>query len=168
MKLSTPSAAHDNDASCRAQLPIADGRGDKSDGSSQQAEDLAGRAATATRRKRGAANAGDAWHANELHSGSLDHWRAGWSAEALRGLTFEVRRDRRQSARPGGRMISLTWSRAWWFAVGPRLDRGVRPQMWANHEAWHLIGQAQLLQGAERPRNVHVVVWPERHSPRRQ
>ena len=29
----------------------------------------------------------------------------------LRGLTFELRRDRRQSARPGGRMINLTWSR---------------------------------------------------------
>ena len=38
----------------------------------------------------------------------------------LRCLTFEVRRGRRQSARPGGRMINLTWSRAWWFAVGPQ------------------------------------------------
>ena len=87
MKLSAPSAAHDNDASCQAQLRIADGRGDKSDRSLQQAGDLAGRAARAKRRKRGAANAGDAWHANELHSSSVDHWRAGWSAEALRGLT---------------------------------------------------------------------------------
>ena len=45
-----------------------------------------------------------------------------------RCLTFELRRDRRQSARPGGGMINLTWSRAWWFAVGPRLERGVRPR----------------------------------------
>ena len=87
MKLSAPSAAHDNDASCQAQLRIADGRGDESDGSSQQAAELACRAARAKRRKSGAANAGDAWHANELHSSSVDHWRAGWSAEALRGLT---------------------------------------------------------------------------------
>ena len=24
-------------------------------------------------------------------------------------------------------MIDKPWSRAWWLAVGPRLDRGVRP-----------------------------------------
>jgi hypothetical protein len=44
----------------------------------------------------------------------------------LRSLTFELRRGRRQSARPGGWMITITRSRAWWFAVGPRLERGVR------------------------------------------
>ena len=41
-------------------------------------------------------------------------------------LTFEVRRGRRKSAGPAGRMINRTWKRARWFAVGPRLDRGVR------------------------------------------
>ena len=47
----------------------------------------------------------------------------------LRGLTFEVRRGRRRSAGPAGRMISTTWRRARCFAVGPRLDRGVRPRV---------------------------------------
>lgn len=42
----------------------------------------------------------------------------GWVCD---GLTFEVRQDRWQSARPGGRMIGTTWSRDWWIAVGPRL-----------------------------------------------
>jgi hypothetical protein len=46
-----------------------------------------------------------------------------------RGLTFEVRRDRRWDARPDGRIIDNTGRRAWWPAVGPRLDRGVRPQL---------------------------------------
>ena len=49
---------------------------------------------------------------------------------AMRGLTFELRRDQRQSARPGGGMINLTWSRAWRFAVGPRLERVVRRHWW--------------------------------------
>ena len=46
----------------------------------------------------------------------------------LRDLTFELRRARRGGARPAGRMICLTWRRAWWLAVGPRLERGVRPR----------------------------------------
>jgi hypothetical protein len=48
-------------------------------------------------------------------------------AMGLRGLTFEVRRDRREGARPGGGRIDNARSRAWCIAVGPRLDRGVRP-----------------------------------------
>ena len=44
-------------------------------------------------------------------------------------LTFEVRRDRRIGARPARRMIDLGASRAWCQAVGPRLDRGVRPHV---------------------------------------
>ena len=40
-----------------------------------------------------------------------------------RGLTFELRRDRRRDARPDGWMINLTWSRAWRFAVGPASTR---------------------------------------------
>ena len=41
-------------------------------------------------------------------------------------LTLEVRRDQRRRARPGRGMIDNARSRAWGFAVGPRLDRGVR------------------------------------------
>jgi len=51
-------------------------------------------------------------------------WRATWPL--LRCLTFELRRDRRRDARPGGWMISEAGRRAWWLAVGPRLERGVR------------------------------------------
>src|SRR5882724_12417945 len=56
--------------------------------------------------------------------------RAGWRLARghLCGLTFEVRRDRRWDARPARPMICLTASRAWRPAVGPRLDRGVRPR----------------------------------------
>jgi hypothetical protein len=44
------------------------------------------------------------------------------------GLTFEVRRDRRQDAKPGPvKMYPVPPARAWWPAVGPRLDRRVRP-----------------------------------------
>jgi hypothetical protein len=43
-----------------------------------------------------------------------------------RGLTFELRRDRRRDARPDGWMINKARRRAWWLAVGPRLERGVR------------------------------------------
>ena len=47
----------------------------------------------------------------------------------LRGLTFELRRDRRRDARPGSvKMYRVPPARAWWLAVGPRLERGVRPQ----------------------------------------
>jgi len=48
-----------------------------------------------------------------------------------RGLTFELRRDQRQDARPGPRiMYTVPVARAWWLAVGPRLERGVRPHRW--------------------------------------
>ena len=43
------------------------------------------------------------------------------------GPTFELRRDRREGARPGLWRMYLATGRAWWLAVGPRLDRGVRP-----------------------------------------
>ena len=46
----------------------------------------------------------------------------------MRGLTFEVRRDRRQDARPGPvKMYRVPPARAWWPAVGAPLERGVRP-----------------------------------------
>lgn len=42
--------------------------------------------------------------------------------------TFEVEGDRRQGARPGlATMSRVPPDRAWWLAVGPRLDRGVKP-----------------------------------------
>ena len=48
----------------------------------------------------------------------------------LRGLTFELRRDRRQDARPGPqKMYTVPVARAWWLAVGPRLERRVRPHL---------------------------------------
>jgi len=42
-------------------------------------------------------------------------------------LTFEVRRGRRRGSPPAGGMIRTTRRRAGCLAVGPRLDRGVRP-----------------------------------------
>jgi len=50
-----------------------------------------------------------------------------WTTRFFRGLTFEVRQDQREDARPAKRMIDRAASWAWWLAVGPRLDRGVRP-----------------------------------------
>ena len=46
----------------------------------------------------------------------------------LCGLTFELRWDRQQNARPAMRIIACAASRAWCFDVGPRLERGVRLQ----------------------------------------
>jgi hypothetical protein len=84
----------------------------------------------------------------------------GWHICNSRSLTFELRRDRRQSARPGGGMINLTWSRAWRFAVGPRLERGVRRHREADDGAWAIA-----------TRRIHVISTmrvaepePPRHS----
>ena len=59
-------------------------------------------------------------------------------------LTFEVRRDRRQDARPGlVKMYRVPPARAWWPAVGPRLDRRVR-RHWRGRAAkpLNLVGLA--------------------------
>src|SRR5438876_5281546 len=45
----------------------------------------------------------------------------------LRCLTFELRRDRRYCAWPARRIMYQGASRAKCNAVGPRLERGVRP-----------------------------------------
>ena len=37
-------------------------------------------------------------------------------------LTFELSRARREDARPALRMMNLTVARAWWLAVGARLE----------------------------------------------
>jgi hypothetical protein len=56
--------------------------------------------------------------------------------DAVSNAMFEVRRDRRRSARPGGGMIDNARSRAWCFAVGPRLDRGVRRHFSRPSGSW--------------------------------
>ena len=45
---------------------------------------------------------------------------------------MELRREQRQDARPARRMICPTASRAWRLAVGPRLERRVRPHWWSR------------------------------------
>ena len=55
----------------------------------------------------------------------------------LRGLTFELRRGRRQAARPRPqRMYTVPVAGALWLAVGPRLERRVRPR---SRRARHCI-----------------------------
>ena len=44
----------------------------------------------------------------------------------LRSLTFELRRDQQQNARPVRWKMRQPTARAWRFDVGPRLERGVR------------------------------------------
>jgi len=51
-----------------------------------------------------------------------------------------VRRDRRWGARPARPMICPTASRAWYPAVGPRLDRRVRPR--PGTTAWTCEGRS--------------------------
>ena len=46
----------------------------------------------------------------------------------MRGLTFELRRGQQQNARPARWKMRQPTARAWRFDVGPRLERGVRPQ----------------------------------------
>src|SRR5438552_10596989 len=51
------------------------------------------------------------------------------TADSLRGLTLELRRDRRCCAWPARRMMYQGASRAKRNAVGPRLERRVRPRL---------------------------------------
>jgi hypothetical protein len=45
-------------------------------------------------------------------------------------LTFELSRTQRWDARPGlAKMYTVPPARAWWPAVGARLERGVRPHL---------------------------------------
>ena len=53
----------------------------------------------------------------------------------LWSLTFELRRDRQQNARPAWWKMRQPTAQAWRFDVGPRLERGVRPQ--CGKDAWH-------------------------------
>ncbi len=67
-----------------------------------------------------------------------------------RGLTFEVTRDRRRDARPARRMIGQGASPAWWPAVGPRVDRGVRPRGVGDAAAGPTATEPNTLAGDER------------------
>ena len=52
--------------------------------------------------------------------------------------TFELRRGRRRDARPGPvKMYRVPPARAWWPAVGPRLDRGVRRRWCVTRTQFH-------------------------------
>ena len=62
----------------------------------------------------------------------------------MRRLTFELRRDRRQDARPGlAEMYRVPPARAWWPAVGPRLERRVRPHF-PRAKDWHYLRAPRL------------------------
>ena len=53
-------------------------------------------------------------------------------------------------------MINLTWSRAWRFAVGPRLERGVRPRCWhAKKRQLEISLTTGMSSEKERPRRLH-------------
>ena len=52
--------------------------------------------------------------------------RMAW--RSLRGLTFEVRRDRRRRRQARRKDDTHNLEAGGWLAVGPRLDRGVRPR----------------------------------------
>ena len=54
----------------------------------------------------------------------------------FRGLTFELRRDRQQNARPARWTMRQPTARAWRFDVGPRLERGVRQHGGSNGKTW--------------------------------
>ena len=60
----------------------------------------------------------------------------------------EVRRGRRQSAGLAGRRINLTWRRARWFAVGHRLDRGVKRHLIAQEPCGFLEIETLYLQAS--------------------
>src|SRR5947207_1561454 len=85
---------------------------------------------------------------------------------ALRGLTFELRRDRRYCAWPARRIMYQGASRAKCNAVGPRLERGVRQRVrwheqssddgsltWATTDdrpsAWRTPRRRQCLEGRQ-------------------
>jgi hypothetical protein len=71
-------------------------------------------------------------HCHEADSQSVDlkngflHRGPRVAAPSLCGLTFELSRTRRQNARPALQMMTCTVARARRFAVGARLERGVR------------------------------------------
>ena len=98
----------------------------------------------------------------------------------LRGLTFEVRRDLRQDARPARKMICLSASRAWRLAVGPRLDRRVRPHSCCTGRAafcWKLRGRPGKVRASMECTSWHAMLatdcrgsrhqWGDRRCPER-
>ena len=83
----------------------------------------------------------------------------------LRGLTFELSRRRRWDARPGmQKMYSVPVSRAWWPAVGARLQRGVRhrhteTQRNMNNYHSHPSGLRFVRQDASNAAAVKLAAW---------
>ena len=66
-------------------------------------------------------------------AGADDRWKQRQNIWFLRSLTFELSRHRRWDARPGlAKMYRVPPDRAWWPAVGARLERGVRPHKAAD------------------------------------
>jgi hypothetical protein len=65
-----------------------------------------------------------------------------------RCLTLELRRDRQRKTRPAGRIMHQGAPRAWSSAVGPRLQRRVRPRCLRAKD--HGCGEAGYKEVAER------------------
>ena len=60
----------------------------------------------------------------------------------FRGLTFELRRDQRRDARARlAKMYRVPPDRAWWPAVGARLERGVRHRIYYRPNCSHYYGR---------------------------
>ena len=63
----------------------------------------------------------------------------------LWSLTFELSRHQRCDARARvARMYRVPPARAWWLAVGPRLERGVRPHLPCPRKAARSGSRAML------------------------
>ena len=60
-------------------------------------------------------------------AGGDDEWASATVFRFVWSLTFELRRDQQQDARPAWWKMREPTARAWRFDVGPRLERGVRP-----------------------------------------
>ncbi len=81
------------------------------------------------------------WRASASSLMRAPHWPedpTGLCMSEIGGLTFELRRTQRWDARPGmTKMYRVPAARAWWPAVGARLERGVRPHWGAvDWRAW--------------------------------
>ncbi len=76
-------------------------------------------------------------------------------------LTFELRRDRRQGARPARCKMNHCTARAWWLAVGPRLERGVRPHCAVRDVSRHVFKRQGRTRAA--PGTADVLALAARH-----
>ena len=62
----------------------------------------------------------------------------------VRRLTFDISRHRQENARPALQMMTCTAARAWCFAVGARLDGGVRQRLSYAADASCAMSAAEL------------------------